>query len=182
MSRCIRCGEQNQSQHYKSGKMKLCKNCQRYSNLVSNSNVKRKRCRSPLVLVTEPEFATWVRSKPKVCFYCGISEEQLERIDIKSNIGLRVESLGVDRLDSSGDYSLGNIELCCFVCNRVKSAVFTSEEMGLIGAKIGEVWLARMSKAEFANGRKTLYDGGLSENQGVGDGQSHTDSGPAQPS
>lgn len=180
MRKCSRCGEQEPSQHYKSGKMKLCKNCQRYSNLVSNSNVRRRRAKSPRVLLTEAEFSAWLKSKPKNCFYCGISEDQLEQIEMTSNIGLRIECLGVDRLDSDGDYALGNIELCCFVCNRVKSAVFTSQEMSLIGRQIGDVWLARISRAEFAKGGEMVYDGGFPEKE-VENGQRHSDQGPEQP-
>lgn len=158
MKKCSKCGEDDLSEHYKSGKMRFCKNCQRYSNLVSNSKVKRKRGKSPKVLISEIEFMEWVKSKPKVCFYCGISEEQLGRIEMTSNIGLRIESLGVDRLDSHGDYEIGNIELCCFVCNRVKSAFFSSEEMSLIGSRIGMVWQKRMSTSEFAKGGEIMYD------------------------
>jgi len=137
---CPICKTDDISLKYKSGRMKVCKDCQRYKNIQGNCSVKRKRKKSPQNLISQEEFLSWIKSNPRNCFYCGICEEDLSKLFIYSQIGLLVESLGVDRINSEKDYTLDNIALCCLACNKVKSNCFSQDEMFSLGKVISEIW------------------------------------------
>jgi hypothetical protein len=88
------------------------------------------------------EFKNWYISKEKICYYCGIKEEECQEIVafgiLKSNrfpqngILGRGQSRGmwleIDRLIPKNNYSLDNCVLCCYFCNNDKSDVFQGEE------------------------------------------------------
>lgn len=95
--------------------------------------------------VTLEEFARWRKSQQQVCHYCGISEADIPRVGMKSQIQRPVRVMGVDRLDSSAGYVGANLVPCCFVCNQVKGDRFTESEMLRIGPAIGEVWRERLA-------------------------------------
>ncbi len=128
---------------YKSGKMRHCKDCQKYKNIQSNCTVKRKNKESPKNEMSIDEFLSWIKQRERKCFYCGIEENKLSFLEIYSQIGLLVESLGIDRIDSNKNYSLDNIVLCCLACNKVKSNSFNQAEMNLLGKTIAEIWKSR---------------------------------------
>ncbi len=65
-----------------------------------------------------------------VCCYCGIHKDQL-----KNWIPNRSASLTIDRLDNSKGYISGNLAMCCYRCNRIKSDFFTASEMKEIAEK-----------------------------------------------
>lgn len=142
---CPDCGTADPLLSYSSGKMKRCKDCQRYKNLEANAGRTRSRGRSPELRLSRDEFIGWVRSQPRQCAYCRILEHELREAGIVSSIGLPVEALGVDRVDNAGDYESGNIALCCYACNKAKGNVFSGEEMIAIGEAIGGAWRARMA-------------------------------------
>ena len=123
--------------------MKKCKDCQRFYNVSVNSKKERKHGRNPELKFTEEEFLAWLRSQNRSCHFCGISEPELEAQGIKSSIGLTVAALGIDRLDNSSDYTIDNIALCCYACNKAKGNVFTTEEMRILGPAIAKVWALR---------------------------------------
>lgn len=54
------------------------------------------------------------------CFYCD---------DAPNNISQGVLYNGIDRIDSSLGYIKNNIVTCCNTCNRIKSDIFTFEDM-----------------------------------------------------
>lgn len=140
---CSKCKTYDANLRYNSGKMKVCKDCQKYQNMKANCSVDRKRSKSPELLITESDFKLWLNSMPRKCHYCGIQETELGSMSIKSSIGLHVESLGIDRIDNSLDYQIGNIVLCCYACNKVKSNLFNQSEMMQIGKSIAEIWCSR---------------------------------------
>jgi len=86
--------------------------------------------RRKALTISKEEFINWFDSAPKVCCYCGIPEERLA-----GNPDKKKRKLTVDRKDSSGDYSLGNLCLACFRCNNSKSDFFTHEEWKQIAEK-----------------------------------------------
>jgi hypothetical protein len=88
-----------------SGRMTRCKDCQRYYNLTVNVRRIRKHGRTPRLLIEEDEFLAWARRDTPSCVYCGIDEESLARLAVRSSIGLSIEALGIDRLDNAGDYT-----------------------------------------------------------------------------
>jgi hypothetical protein len=141
--KCPGCNTTDLALRYSSGKMKKCKDCQRFQNVSVNSKKVRKHGRQPTLVFTEQEFLAWVQARPRECYFCRITEPNLEALGLKSSIGLTVAALGVDRLDNNGDYALNNIALCCYGCNKAKGNVFTTEEMLLLGPAVAQVWARR---------------------------------------
>jgi hypothetical protein len=52
--------------------------------------------------------------------------------------------IGLDRLDDSKGYEVGNVVSCCTECNLARGCRFTPKEMKIIGAAIRRVKLARL--------------------------------------
>lgn len=87
-------------------------------------------------------FYNWYNAEEKICKYCGLTEEESQKIVmtsiLKSNrfpengkIGQgksRGVWLEVDRLEPKGQYSRENAVLCCYFCNNDKSDVFSGQE------------------------------------------------------
>lgn len=125
--------------------MPKCMDCQRYYNLVVNSKRERKhQDYSPRLGITEDEFVAWCRSTARNCAFCGLPESDLPGIGLVSTIGRPVAALGIDRISNADDYRIGNIQFCCFACNKAKGNVFTdAETRELIGPRIGDCWAVR---------------------------------------
>jgi len=88
--------------------------------------------------ISRDEFVVWYSNQRKQCTYCGIPEEKIHLL--KSINGYTSKKLGIDRIDSSLGYESGNICLCCINCNRIKSNIFSYEEMLAIGELIHKKW------------------------------------------
>ena len=89
----------------------------------------------------------WRRSQELKCEYCGIEEKRLAELQLRIWRDLRLETLGIDRI-AGGDYRLGNIALCCVICNFTKRDVFTAEEMKkVLGPAIRVIWDARLARS-----------------------------------
>lgn len=84
------------------------------------------------------DFKGWYNSQSKVCYYCGLTEEESQMIIHKgfliskrfpingifklgTNRGYWLE---VDKKDPRQNYSKDNCELSCYFCNNDKSDVF----------------------------------------------------------
>ncbi|KKT68115.1 MAG: Restriction endonuclease PacI [Candidatus Uhrbacteria bacterium GW2011_GWF2_44_350] len=65
--------------------------------------------------ISAEDFVDWYSAQPKTCHYCG--REFKDKFDTK-----------IDRKDARGGYRPGNLVLACFMCNRLKSDIFTEEE------------------------------------------------------
>lgn len=142
---CPDCRTSDVHLQYPSGKIDRCIDCQKYYNPTVNSKAKRKRVKTPMLEISRQDFIDWVRKSDRRCQYCGLHEQNVPKIGMKTQIGLDLQALGVDRIDSSRGYSQGNIVLCCFACNKAKGNVFTSSEMQTIGKAIGQVWSNRLA-------------------------------------
>jgi len=81
------------------------------------------------------EFKSWYRKQPKLCVYCGISEEEWGLLQQKTGEG-HAQRLSIDRIDSNQGYEQGNLVLACMRCNTVKSYLMTFDEMRRIGQEI----------------------------------------------
>jgi hypothetical protein len=88
------------------------------------------------------DFRDWYDKKEKICFYCGLSEEESQEVvhngvldskrfplagETKRGVN-RGYWLEVDKKDPSGIYSRENCELACYFCNNDKSDVFNAEQ------------------------------------------------------
>lgn len=143
---CTGCGIGDEALRYPSGKITRCLDCQKFYNLrVNAERSKRTRTRPPKLLISQAEFLDWVRGSERRCMYCGLAEADVPATGMKTQIGLDLHALGIDRIDSAKDYSLDNIGLCCFACNKAKGNVFSQEEMMLVGEAISKVWARRFS-------------------------------------
>ncbi len=92
------------------------------------------RKRDMPIKIGKEEFVQWYLSQIKVCYYCGIPEEKLYLLPKMRN-RKEVKRLTIDRLDNNKPYEVDNITLACWLCNNVKSDIFTSAEMKSIGRK-----------------------------------------------
>lgn len=138
MPACKKCSLENASEdlYAKSAK---CKLCAQWTNLQNNA---KKESRD--LSITLDEFKRlYGRSAARTCFYCGIGEAGLLKLGIKNPRGHATEALGLDRRDSSKGYGLDNVVMCCLVCNRIKSNMFSVAEMQEIGKRLNATWVAR---------------------------------------
>jgi hypothetical protein len=85
------------------------------------------------------DFRDWYDNKPKVCFYCGLTEQESQeivhnglltsnRFPLNGITGRGINRgywLEIDRKNPRGIYSRENCELSCYFCNNDKSDVFT---------------------------------------------------------
>ena len=140
---CSECSCTDESLRYSSGKIPKCKDCQRYYNVTVNAKRERSGGVTFAVAFSREEFLAWIATQSRKCRYCGVTDAELGTLGIKSQIKLKVEALGIDRLDPGAHYTLSNIALCCFACNKAKGNVFTEAEMTTIGRAIAEVWQGR---------------------------------------
>jgi hypothetical protein len=88
------------------------------------------------------DFLDWYDSRPKVCYYCGLTEEESQEVvhnGLLSSKRFPADGiikqgrnrgywLEVDRKDSLGIYSRENSELCCYFCNNDKSDIFNHQQ------------------------------------------------------
>lgn len=88
------------------------------------------------------DFFDWYTSQIKVCHYCGLKEEESQKIVVTGLLTSnrfpqkgkrrRGQSRGVwlevDRLNPKQKYSRDNCKLCCYFCNNDKSDVFYGKE------------------------------------------------------
>lgn len=114
------------------------------ANLASGFNRKKKG--SPPLAISEEDFCRWRRETPQVCAYCGICEEDIPKVGMRSQIQRPVRTMGVDRVDSRLGYSLDNMVPCCFWCNQIKGDRFSSDEMKGLGVAMRSLWSSRLQR------------------------------------
>ena len=85
------------------------------------------------VLISRADFIDWYTNESRVCVYCGLKEEELDKIKDQFLKGYR--RLTVDCKDNKLGYVAGNLVLCCRRCNTLKIDFFTYEQMLEIGER-----------------------------------------------
>lgn len=90
------------------------------------------------------DFIEWYENKEKICCYCGIKQELLKPLNWGQ--GKRIVRLEIERKDNNGGYTIDNIDLACAVCNSVKNAFFSEDEMKRIGNIINKIWRKKRTK------------------------------------
>ena len=78
----------------------------------------------------------------KKCLYCGITEQEI--LERAKKYNLRTKKLTIDRKDNKLGYKKGNLAFACDNCNMIKSNLFTSEEMLILGKKSREIIESRI--------------------------------------
>jgi len=96
------------------------------------------------------EFKKWYENIEKKCFYCGITETQInelfnrKKIYTKRNRGKKLE---IERLLPNEPYNnIENLVFSCYWCNNAKTDTFSSEEFKIIGKVIGKIWHKRLNE------------------------------------
>ena len=84
------------------------------------------------------DFDTYVELISAGCAYCGFPLAETGR--------------GLDRKEPRGDYSVENVVASCGECNAFKNALFTHEEMLVIGRAVAEVKAARTGPHTYRRG------------------------------
>jgi len=83
--------------------------------------------------ITRDEFIEWYASQPKLCVYCDLTEENLQKVINSFNDF--TYRLSIDCMDNDLGYVKGNLVLSCNRCNTMKSNFLTFDEMCEIGQK-----------------------------------------------
>jgi len=101
-----------------------------YTNLKGRITHREKR----ELCFTRDEFIEWYESQPKICVYCGLTEQEFIKA-FQPHYKRKMKRLTVDRKNNDKDYTLDNIVLACHRCNSIKSDWFTYDEMKEIAKK-----------------------------------------------
>lgn len=107
-----------------------------YANLKS-SCVRKKNSR---LVISRKDFIEWYDSQEKKCCYCNIT--QSDWIKGKDKRHKWYKRLTIDRIDNNKGYEVGNIALCCQLCNSIKNDFFSHSEM----IKIGQIIKNKLNK------------------------------------
>lgn len=127
---CGKCGQEKpitefyrHSIEHKDRHRSYCKVCccqatphKRYTNLARQGNHQ--------VLFSCEEFIAWFNRQKPQCYYCGQN--------LISRNGGRMRNnalLTIDRKDNGLPYTIQNIVICCWRCNRAKGNWFTEQQM-----------------------------------------------------
>jgi hypothetical protein len=85
----------------------------------------------------------------KICYYCGISEDDIELLITRHKINkkklTRGWTLEIDRKKPNLDYTPDNCVRCCYWCNSAKTDEFDDVEFIPIGQAIKKIWDDRLS-------------------------------------
>ena len=129
---CPTCGHRMHAEDFIAAGEGPCKRCRAYTRAKNGA-----KARGIGFKLKKDEFLDYFGlSISRRCYYCGIQEAGLYEIGMKSPSGKQIETLGLDRVDSSRGYEFGNIVVCCFRCNTIKGAHRSLLEMVAIGFDI----------------------------------------------
>lgn len=132
-------------------KIRSCKDC-KYKRRNSNRIVGTNNCSKAVYgnykssaknrgLNFELEYDYWLNEIVKPCQYCGRTNTSY--FNPQQAWETRFEYTGLDRIDSSLGYELGNIFPCCKVCNRAKSTMSLKDFVEWASAIANNVELIR---------------------------------------
>jgi len=86
----------------------------------------------------------------KNCYYCGISEDDIELLISRHKINkkklTRGWTLEIDRKKPNLDYTPDNCVRCCYWCNSAKTDEFDDVEFMPIGQAIKNIWDERLNR------------------------------------
>ena len=123
-----------------------------------NMKKSAKKRRIPFSL-SENELKEWWMSNDDVCFYCGITIDEyilfrdfiinyggtnetilnIKKTVFNKEIYKKIKTMTIDRIDSSGPYSINNVVKSCWICNSLKSNTLSKDEMIKKGKEITDI-------------------------------------------
>lgn len=78
------------------------------------------------------EFYKWYISKGGKCYYCGITQDELNQLfdtgKVKSKKPAFSAKLQIEKKNPNGEYNAHNCELVCCLCNNAKSDMISEED------------------------------------------------------
>ena len=83
--------------------------------------------------IIQDEFVEWYETEPKVCAYCGVPKNLLEKF--LSQYTSRYARFTIDCIVPELGYAKGNLALACDKCNATKNNIFSYDEMKEIAEK-----------------------------------------------
>jgi 5-methylcytosine-specific restriction endonuclease McrA len=89
------------------------------------------------------------REEKTKCHYCGIEENEFNKIWKKKFYGLgkRGITLEIEHKDGNEEnWNEDNLVLACALCNNAKTNFFTYEEFKRVGNVIREIWQERKKR------------------------------------
>jgi 5-methylcytosine-specific restriction endonuclease McrA len=96
------------------------------------------------------DFNYWFITTKQCCHYCGITQQDLDRLHSLGLINKRKtrgKTLEIDRKMPNEQYNnLTNLTYSCYWCNNAKTDTFTEEEFKTIGIAISQIWINRLNK------------------------------------
>ena len=102
------------------------------------------------------QFVDWHNKKSGQCEYCGITEEEiarLEEVENKQGKALTKRSRGskleIERASPNARYDeITNLTMACYWCNNAKTDTFSHSEFIPVGKVIKNIWQQRLSKSK----------------------------------
>jgi len=80
-------------------------------------------------------FEKWYKNQPQICYYCKRTLEEIKR----DKHHKKTDRLTIDRKNNDRGYYINNIVLACWICNNVKSRIFSESEMLKIGKVLNKL-------------------------------------------
>lgn len=102
--------------------------------------------------INERDIGALLQNPIQKCSYCGISPEQVERLNQNApyEFGLTIRGRGkkleIDQLIPKKGYIEGNMTLCCYWCNNAKTDTFSPKEFKEIARGINRVWNEKLKQ------------------------------------
>lgn len=116
------------------GRTSICPACQyslyKTSPYARHSTLRTQAKRRGLTVTITADQLAFIRSCP--CTYCGRALTE-------------TTGYGLDRVDNTQDYTIGNIVPCCSICNVMRSTYWTYDEFKQIGAVLSKLNAVRQS-------------------------------------
>lgn len=135
--KCKKCDRKDWIKYFSANKEKILINRRNNSRMPTGHyhSIKSSAKKRNLSICSKKDFLNWYESIDITsCHYC---KRKLEEV-IKDNVS-NAKRMTVDRMNNKKGYDIGNMIICCALCNTIKGAFFTYEEM----MKIGEIIIAR---------------------------------------
>ncbi len=96
------------------------------------------------------KFKSWYENTEHKCFYCGITEKQINQLFEKGKIYTkrnRGKKLEIERLLPDEPYeNIENLVFSCYWCNNAKTDEFSEQEFKAIGQEIARIWKKRLEE------------------------------------
>jgi 5-methylcytosine-specific restriction endonuclease McrA len=98
------------------------------------------------------DFHKWYIESERKCFYCGISDDEIDTLInnkkiVTEKLVTRGKCLEIERrLPNLAHETVNNLIFTCFWCHNAKTDEFTDVEFRAIGKEIAGIWRQRMER------------------------------------